>query len=56
MTPPDCPLDIDPIEIGKLIQKIETLDESVRTRLVNFIFNMLEIDEFEVGEVNSYLR
>ena len=32
------------------------LDDSVRTRLVNFIFNMLEIEEFEVGEVNSYLR
>jgi hypothetical protein len=31
VVPEGCPLDIDPIEIGKLIQKIETLDESVRT-------------------------
>ena len=29
--PANCPLDIDPIEIGRLIQKIETLEDAVRS-------------------------
>ena len=29
--PTNCPLDIDPIVIGRLIQKIETLEDAVRS-------------------------
>ena len=28
--PEGCPLDIDPIEIGRLIQKVESLEQAVR--------------------------
>ena len=35
-----CPLDIDPIEIGRLIQKIETLEQAVRS-------NSLKVDMLE---------
>jgi hypothetical protein len=31
VVPEGCPLDIDPIEIGKLIQKVEQLELAVRT-------------------------